>query len=108
DAAPGAGEELAGEVRALRLWLQRSERGAGAPDAQEVLAPLRPVLEQLAATQREQGARQLALAQELQRWTQLVGEAAGAARAGELQALGERLRALEQTLAAQDARHREV
>lgn len=112
DAAPTAHEEIAAELRALRLLLAQQPRAsisaADGTAAAAALLPLREGMEALAATQREQAARQLALAQELQRWQQLVSAAVGAGKQDELLALAQRLQALEQQLREQDERHREV
>lgn len=113
DAAPTAHEEVAAELRALRLALAEQQRPAppaagGAVDAAAALQPLRDGMQALAAAQREQAARQLALAQEMQRWQQVVFAAVGAAKNEEAQSLAQRLQQLEQQLREQDERHREV
>ncbi|MGB3966157.1 MAG: hypothetical protein WBO45_05460, partial [Planctomycetota bacterium] len=78
------------------------------PAAGEVLAPLRTVLDGLVSNQAELAARQLALTQELQRWSQLLVESVTGARADEAKAMAQKLSQLEETLKQQDARHREV
>jgi hypothetical protein len=111
DAAPTAHEEVAAELRALRLLLAQQPRASMSAEDGAVAAallPLREGMQALATAQREQAARQLALAQELQRWQQLVSAAVGAGKQDELQTLAQRLQALEQQLREQDERHREV
>ena len=113
DPVPSASDEVVGELRALRLVLQQPARVApsvpGAKvDATTALAPLREVLDALVANQKDQAARQLALTQEMQRWSQLLVEAVGQARVEEATAMTAKLRQLEQSLQSQDARHREV
>lgn len=114
DRGPSAGEsELLAELRALRQVLARSERAASAPapaaaEIAEALTPLRSVLDALTANQRELQQRQLALTQELQRWSVLLVESTGTAQRDEGQAIAARLQQLEAALAAQEARQREV
>lgn len=112
EAAPDPSEEIAGELRALRLLLQqRPAAVAPAADAaalQAAMAPLREALDGVVEAQRDQGGRQVALAQELQRWSQLLVESVGASRADEAKALAARLQQLEQALQQQEQRHREV
>jgi len=115
EAGPSPAEEVAGELRALRLALASSPRpgtvSAPADARAEVataMAPLREGLGALTAAQRDQAERQLVLAQEMQRWQQLLVEAIGASRADEAKAQAQRLATLEQQLREQDARHREV
>lgn len=115
DAGPTAAEEVAGEIRALRLLLAQQSRTASAPpspgealDVQAALAPLQSALAALAGSQRELADRQAALAQEMQRWSQLLVESVGAARADEAKAMAAKLHELEQSLKSQDTRHREV
>lgn len=107
--------EIAGELRALRLALQAREADANtAPPAIEraeiaaALAPLREVLDGLGAAQRELATRQATLTQELGRWTQLLVASSSEQRAAEARDLAARLTQLEQSMAAQDTRHREV
>ena len=105
-------EELAGELRALRLQLRSSGPAApAATDAKamaQALAPLREVLDGLAASQRELQGKQLALTQELQRWSQLLVESTNGAHADQGKALGARLQQLETALQEQGERHRQV
>lgn len=115
DAGPSAAEEVAGEIRALRLLLAQQARTASAPsspgeslDVQAALAPLQSAMTALAGSQRELADRQAALTQEMQRWSQLLVESVGAARADEAKAMAAKLHELEQSLKSQDARHREV
>jgi hypothetical protein len=112
DAQPDAHEEVAAELRALRLSLQAPASGVGSPrtatDVAAPFAPLQQVLGELARGQREQGERDAALARELQRWSQLFADGAGAARGDEWKAMSARLEQLELAAKAQDARHREV
>jgi len=106
--------EVAAELRALRVAMRAPAAGAAnAPtlDREQfgaALAPLREALEALVANQQQLHAKQLALTQELQRWSQLVAQVATGTARAESEALEQRLRALEQELKAQDARHREV
>lgn len=107
--------EIAGELRALRLALAaRQPDAAAAPAAIErseisaALTPLRDVLDGLGAAQRELAARQATLTQELGRWTQLLVATTSEQRAAEARDLTARLAQLEESMAAQDVRHREV
>lgn len=118
-----AQREVAAEIRALRLALRDLPAPQPAaptppPDLGAVTAalqPLREVVDQLARQQRDLATQQTALVGELQRWTVMVGpllaagqgQASDAARA-ELASMAARLQQLEQALAAQEARHREV
>ncbi len=113
EVGPSASEEVAGELRALRLALAARPAAVSSPtdsraEVATAMAPLREGLTAMTAAQGEQAARQLALAQEMQRWQQLLVEAVGASRADETKAQAERLAALEQQLREQDARHKEV
>jgi hypothetical protein len=111
-------EEVAAELRALRLQLAAqaaavpsttSQAPAGPPiDGKELLQPLREVFAGLQSNQQELGARQAALAQELQRWSQLLVTSLGEKHAEEAKTMAARIAALEQSLQQQDARHREV
>ena len=74
----------------------------------EAMAPLREALAALVSNQDDLQRRQLALAQELQRWSDVLIESTRGAQREETSALAARLRDLEAALAAQDARHREV
>lgn len=109
DAAPSAADEVAGELRALRLALAAGDaRPRESVDVQAALQPLRGALEALSVSQRDLAARQIALAQELQRWSQLLSESVAGARADEAKAMATKLQELERQLQAQDARHHEV
>lgn len=115
DPAPTPADEVAAELRALRLQLAEVAAPKGnAPSAPasfqpaEVLAPLREVLDGLVKNQAELAARQVALTQELQRWSQLLVESVASARRDEAQSMAQKLAQFEQTLHQQDARHREV
>lgn len=108
--------EVAAELRALRLTMQQQGAAISAKppetsrqEVAEALRPLREVLEQLVREQRELATRQLVLSEALQQQASLQQAEAGAGLVrGELQGLAERLREVEATLQAQDARHREV
>jgi hypothetical protein len=121
-----AQREVAAELRALRLALREpaptaatgSAPASGPADRAALTAALQPLHELVSQLQRQQqqlGGQQSHLVGELQRWTTVVGpllaaghnQAAEAART-ELAGMAQRLQQLEQTLAAQDARHREV
>jgi hypothetical protein len=114
DATPSAADEIAGELRALRLALAQQPARASETRPQEVvdlqaaLQPLRGALEGLAASQRELAERQVALAQELQRWSQLLVDSVTGARADEARVMAKKLQEFEAQLKSQDARHREV
>ncbi len=108
--------EVAAELRALRQVLlkhqqatpqARSAAGSSA-DVAAALAPLREALAALVQNEHELQQRQLALTQELQRWSMLLVENATSTRREEGEALAARLRQLEASLQAQDVRHREV
>ena len=108
--------ELTSEIRSQRL-LQRSRLSAGeggAPRAipseqvQAALSPLREVLQQLAASQKDLSGRQAILTQEMQRWTQLLVESMQSKGSEDAAKLTKRLADLEQLIASQDKRHREV
>jgi hypothetical protein len=110
----GAEAEVAAELRALRqVLLTRS-----APDARSTTssitdvaaarAPLRQALEGLSTNQHELQQRQLALTQELQRWSALLVQNTTGTRRDETAALSARLLELETSLQAQDVRHREM
>lgn len=113
EASPSAAEEVAGELRALRMALAQQRHAVGSAssemvDAQTALAPLRAALEALAASQRELAERQVALTQEMQRWSQLLVESVAGARADEAKAMAKRLGEFEARLKEQDSRHHEV
>ncbi|MBZ0150794.1 MAG: hypothetical protein K8J09_04610, partial [Planctomycetes bacterium] len=78
------------------------------PAIDAAMAPLREALQGLLASQRQLEQQQLALAQEMQRWSQLLIASSNDQRAEEGKAMAARLQALEQSLAAQDERHRQV
>jgi hypothetical protein len=114
-------DELTSEIRSQRL---RNQQRANTPiDAaavsgvpiqqageqiQQAMAPLREVLTQLGTNQGELSAQQATLTQEMRRWTQLLVQSMHSQQDQEAVQLGERLAALEQSIAQQDARHREV
>lgn len=113
--AATANAEVAAELRALRAALVATSRPAARPPTQaataglgEAMAPLREALAALVSNQDDLQRRQLALAQELQRWSAVLIESTRGAQREETSALAARLRDLEAALAAQDARHREV
>ncbi|MCU0865025.1 MAG: ELKS/Rab6-interacting/CAST family protein [Planctomycetes bacterium] len=116
EVAPTPTEELIAELRAWRR--QQAATQAVAPpvaDAAaargaitESLQPLREIVVDLSARQRELQDRQLALTQEMQRWSQLLVESVQGARGEQSQAIAARLQQLEQSLREQDARHRQV
>lgn len=113
DPGPTADSEIAAEVRALREALRRTSPGE--PGAAEeaarwaaVLQPMREALKTLAAEQRQLAEKQLALTQELQRWSQLLVESTSAARRDESSALTARLHLLETALKEQNTRQRET
>ncbi len=109
-------EEIAAELRALRLHLAAQARPqATSPDStlptvdpKELLQPLRELLAGMQKNQDEMAARQLALAQEMQRWSQLLVTGLGEKHQEESKAMAARLAQLEQSLQQQDTRHREV
>lgn len=101
--------EVAAELRALRLQARATPPPAAEkPQVAEALSPLRSALDGLLATQRDLQAQQVELAREMQRWTQLAAQPANPARSEEGAALAKRLQELEQKMAQQEARHREV
>lgn len=101
--------EVAAELRALRLQARSSPSlSADKTQVAEALTPLRTALDGLLAAQRDLQTQQVELAREMQRWSQLVGESASAARQEEGRALALRLQQLEQKMAQQETRHREV
>jgi hypothetical protein len=101
--------EVAAELRALRLQVRTAPSSAAdKPQVAEALSPLRTALDGLLATQRDLQAQQVELAREMHRWTQLANQPANAARSEEGLALAKRLQELEQKMAQQEARHREV
>jgi len=116
--SPDSGVEVAAELRALRqVMLSQAQPGtvargaapaAAAADIAHALEPLRQALEGLAGNQHELQQRQLALTQELQRWSTLLVETTTSNRRQEGEALSARLAELEAALQAQDTRHREV
>ena len=84
--------EVAAELRALRLQARSAPPSAAdKPQVAEALSPLRMALDGLLATQRDLQSQQVELAREMQRWSQLVGESANAARSEEGRALARRL-----------------
>ena len=109
-------QEIAAELRALRMAMHQSQRTTPADTAPTMdrqtlvaaLSPLREVLDGLAAQQRELETRQLALTQELQRWSQLLAQSVTGSNRAETEALTARLQQLEATIKQQDARHQEV
>ncbi|MBL8752204.1 MAG: hypothetical protein JNK15_02795 [Planctomycetes bacterium] len=109
-------EEVAAELRALRMQLAAQAAApvphpaavAPAVDPKELLQPLREVLAGLQVNQQELAARQTALAQEMQRWSQLLVTSLGEKHAEQAKAMSARIAALEQSLQQQDARHKEV
>ncbi len=115
DEVPSAQDEIAQELRALRLALAHQPLAAppaAAPAAggelQSVLQPLRGAIEALTTSQRELAERQVLLTQEMQRWSQLLVEAVGSAHAAEAKSMAKKLAEFEASLQSQDARHREV
>ncbi|MFT4515546.1 MAG: hypothetical protein ACI89X_000328 [Planctomycetota bacterium] len=111
-------DELTAEIRSQRLLNRQRAASVGeaadaAPEVrgeqiQAAMAPLRDVLTQLGASQRELSARQATLTQEMRRWTQLLVQSMQADRSDEATKLSERLADLEKTIAEQDKRHRRV
>lgn len=112
-------DELTSEIRSQRLLnSRRTAEGNPAPrTASQVIpseqihaamSPLRDVLMQLAASQKELSARQATLTREMRRWTQLLVESMQANRTDEASKLSKRLADLEKTIAEQDVRHRQV
>jgi len=108
DGAPTPAEEVAGELRALRQALARQPIGGptATVDVKEALAPLREALTTLGAEQRQLAERQVALTQELQRWSTLLVQSAREETAESAKGLGKRLAELEADLKRQDERHR--
>ncbi|MCA8950424.1 MAG: hypothetical protein KDE27_13035, partial [Planctomycetes bacterium] len=121
--------EIAGELRALRSALRAANAQPveatvrpAAPSLDraaltDALAPLREVMVGLAGELDAMQTRQTALTEELGRWSQLLaqtiasGTATGPAAAeaeAQGQALVQRVQQLEQAMAAQDGRHRQV
>jgi hypothetical protein len=106
-------QQIANELREIKQLLQRAPAapGAGAADAAEVQAALEPLQQAVRALVADQGAlaqRQLALTEELGRWSALVAAAANQETKQQFTALQGRLAALEAELRAQDARHKET
>jgi hypothetical protein len=106
--------EVAAELRALRQSLvaagrdpARASPGSGAEIA-AALTPLREALAGLVANQRELQQQQLALTQELQRWSGLLVAQTGGAGRDDWQALTHRLQQLEAAIDTQAARQREA
>lgn len=114
DLQPPPDNEVAAELRALRAALAaRDSRppAAGSVDPTQVAAALQPLREALDGIVRQQGElqqRQVALTQEMQRWSQLLVDGVGAARRQEIEDLTNRLQAMETALKGQEQRHREV
>ncbi len=115
DPGPTADSEIAAEVRALRETLRRSSSGEPRPTAADeaarwaaVLQPMREAIQTLAAEQRQLAEKQLALTQELQRWSRLVVESTSVAQREESSALTVRLQQLETALKEQNSRQRET
>lgn len=101
--------EVAAELRALRTSLQQAPRTpADRGQLAAAMQPLREILDGLVAEQKALHDRQLALTQELQRWSQLLAQSVTGASKSESEALAARLQKLEEQLSAQDTRHREV
>ncbi len=110
---PTAESEVAAELRALRAALVHAPQAAAPAtdpgrDLAAAMAPLRDVLTALNQRTAELENRQLALTQELQRWTTLLVDSASQERRDEGDAIRRRLQDLETSLAAQEQRHREV
>jgi hypothetical protein len=110
-------DELTSEIRSQRLLNRRrdgdAQRGAGDPniEAKQIhlaMDPLREALAQLASSQRDLSGRQATLTQEMRRWTQLLVASMQSGDSEEAKKLSKRLADLENTIAAQDVRHREV
>jgi hypothetical protein len=121
EAGPSAMEELVGELRALRMQQARSYGNANGSQARvdaattavaslpaAALAPLRQALGELLATQRQLQERQLALTQEMQRWSQLVVDSVAQEHVADGKALADRLAQLEAAQKSQDSRHQQV
>lgn len=103
------------EVRQLNATLQDVARSGMPPQGPsqsaalgEALAPLREAMQAMVAAQGDLGRRQLALTQELGRWSALLAEMATTNSRSEATSLRERLAAIEQQMQQQDQRHREV
>lgn len=107
--------EVAAELRAMRAALANS-KAAPAVDAtvmKQTFAPLREAVQTLLSEQAALAQRQLALTQELQRWTQVVASGvaasgAAAAQGEEVQALRVRLGELEAALQAEQTQRAAV
>lgn len=115
DAGTATDGEVAAELRALRAVLvqQAAEPSGSQPTFDPSLLttamnPLREALEGLGRQQSDLQQRQLALTQEMQRWSQLLVGSVGEAHREEGAALTARLQQLETALQQQDARHREM
>jgi len=109
---PTAESEVAAELRALRAVLVQRDAEPAAAVARPfdpsqlaaALSPLRDVLTGLGTQQAELQQRQLALTQEMQRWSQLLVDSVGTTRREEGAALTARLQQLETQLQEQKAR----
>lgn len=113
---------VAHELRALRESLERTASAAAtggeargaAPAADpgralaDALAPLREAMTTLGTAQSGLQQRQVALAQELGRWSALLANTVRSEDRADLAALQERLQQLERQLQEQDQRHRDV
>ncbi|GAB4146445.1 MAG: hypothetical protein Fur0037_14490 [Planctomycetota bacterium] len=101
--------EILFELRQLRQAAGRAspaKSSLAAEDLRLALSPLEDTLRTLLADQQDLRTRQLALTDELQRWTGLLAKARGAGP--ETETLSKRLEKLEQELRSQDRRHQEV
>jgi len=108
-------DELTSEIRSQRMRDSRGPAGTqGSGEAipadqiQAAMSPLREVLSQLAASQKDLSNRQATLTKEMQQWTHLLVQSMQETRATEANKLSKRLKELEQSIAAQDERHRQV
>lgn len=115
DSLPEPESEVAAELRALRAVLVEQGREPARPREPwdgaalaAALAPLREVMDGLSAHQQELQQRQLALTQEMQRWSQLLVESVAVARQEEGASLTLRLQQLETALRDQQQRHQQV
>ena len=107
-------DELTREIRSQRL--QTSLRNPTdlptqtikSEQIQAAMQPLRDVLIQIGASQRDLSERHAALTLEMRRWTQLLVQSMQSGRSEEAKKLDQRLAQLETTIIEQDSRHRKV
>ena len=107
-------DELTREIRSQRLQTSLRQPTAAKSQAisgeqiQAAMLPLRDVLTQIGASQRDLSERHAALTLEMRRWTQLLVQSMQSGRSEEAKQLDQRLADLENTIIEQDGRHRQV